>query len=101
MEIGTMNHTDNLIRGSYNQSTAIFSNTGSLKSNHLRPAGNYVRAFHLGDYSDLTKTYEKILDYCKKLGLNPEGYAYEIGINDLCVMSMEQYVTMIEIKVRQ
>lgn len=99
MEIGTVNHTDNLHRGSYNQSDAIFSNTGNLKCNHIRPAGDYVRAFHVGDYTDLTFTYIKILEYCKRNGLKVEGHAYETGINELCVMRIEEYVTMIEIKV--
>lgn len=100
MELGTMNHSDHLFDGLYNHTDAIFSNMGARKGNHERAAGNYVRAFHQGDFNDLSATYRRILDYCRQNALRPEGYAYEVGVNDLCVMEMDEYVTMIEVRVR-
>lgn len=100
MELGTMNHTDNLNSGDYNHTDAIFSNMGTIKCNHIRLAGDYIRAFHIGDFNDMTQTYKKILEYCDKYNIELEGYSYEAGINDLCVMNIEEYVTMIEIKVK-
>lgn len=99
MELGTMSHTDNLWRGEYNVTDAIFSNMGSKKCNHIRAAGQYLRAFHRGNFEDLTSTYERILDYCKKNDIKLTGYSYEVGINDLCVMKIEDFVTMIEIRI--
>lgn len=99
-ELGTMNHTDHLYKKDYNHTDGIFSDMGALKSNHTRSSGSFIRAFHVGDFNDLTPTYERILAYCSKQHLKLEGYAYELGINDLCVMSMEEYVTMIEIKIK-
>lgn len=99
MELGTMNHIDNIRKGNYNCTNAIFSNMGSLSGNHIRPAGTYIRAYHQGDFSDLTGTYKRILDYCKLHEVKLEGYSYEVGINDLCVMDIEEYVTMIEVRV--
>ncbi|WP_187119264.1 MerR family transcriptional regulator, partial [Clostridium polynesiense] len=99
-ELGTLTASSNLYKGIYNHTEGIFSNTGNKKSNHTRPEGNYIRAFHVGDFSDLTSTYERILDYCRKQDLELEGYAYELGINDLCIMRIEEYVTMIEIKIK-
>ena len=100
MELGTANHTDNLYRGKYNHTNCIFSNMGTMKGNFVREAGSYIRAFQVGDFDDLTRTYRKIVDYCKKNQLKLEGYAFETGINDLCVMCLEEYITMIEVKVK-
>lgn len=101
MELGTMNHVRNLYEGHYNYTDAIFSNMGTLKCAHVRPAGRYLRAFHIGNFEDLSPTYERILIFCKKHGIILEGYSYEVGINDLCVMSIDEFVTMIEIKVAE
>lgn len=101
MELGTMNHVRNLYEGHYNYTDAIFSNMGTLKCSHVRPAGRYLRAFHIGNFEDLSPTYERILIFCKKHGIILEGYSYEVGINDLCVMSIDEFVTMIEIKVAE
>lgn len=99
MELGTMNHTDNIEKEIYNNMDYIFSNLGTLKGNYIRPAGQYIRAFHIGNFSDLTPTYKKIMAYCQKHNLKLKGYSYEIGINDLCIMNIEEYVTMIEIQI--
>lgn len=101
MELGTMNHTSNLQNGEYNTTDAIFSNMGSIKCNHIRPAGDYIRAFHIGNFEDLTSSYERILTYCSEHAIKLQGYSYEVGINDLCVMTIEEYITMIEIAVDQ
>ncbi|WP_102050115.1 MerR family transcriptional regulator [Pygmaiobacter massiliensis] len=101
MELGTMNHVHNLYERHYNHTDAIFSNMGTLKCAHVRPAGRYLRAFHIGNFEDLTPTYERILTFCKKHEITLEGYSYEVGINDLCVMSIDEFVTMIEIKVTE
>ncbi len=99
MELGTMCHTNNLLNGHYNITDAIFSNMGMIKCNHIRPAGQYIRAFHVGNFEDLTPTYERIISYCKKNSIGLIGYSYEVGINDLCVMCIDDFVTMIEIRV--
>lgn len=99
MELGTMCHTGNLLQGRYNVTNAIFSAVGTAKCNHVRPEGLYLRAFHVGNFEDLSPTYERILNYCKTNTLKPVGYSYELGVNDLCVMCMEDFITMIEIKV--
>lgn len=98
MELGTMTHTNNLRKGDFNHTDAIFSNMGDLACNHLRPAGSYIRAFHIGDFNDLTPTYKKIFEFCRKNKLQPYGFSYEVGVNDLCIMSIEEYVTMIEVQ---
>ena len=61
--------------------------------------GNYLQAFHIGDFNDMTPTYLRILNYCQLNNIELEGYCYEVGINDLCIMSFDEYVTMVEIKI--
>ena len=99
MELGTINNVENLKKGIYNHTFGIFSNTGKQKGNFIREAGNYIQAFHIGDFNDMTPTYLRILNYCQLNNIKLEGYCYEVGINDLCIMSFDEYVTMVEIKI--
>lgn len=74
-------------------------NTGSKKGLHKRPGGKYLRAFCKGNWELLPARYEAILQYAEQNHLRPYGYAYEIGINDMVIDTMDEYITKIEIPV--
>ena len=63
------------------------------------PAGVYLRAFCIGNWDRLPARYEAILRYAEQHHLQFSGYAYEIGINELVIDRIEDYITKIEIPV--
>ena len=66
---------------------------------HRRPGGVYLRAFCIGNWDRLPARYEAILRYAEQHHLQFSGYAYEIGINELVIDRIEDYITKIEIPV--
>lgn len=98
-EIGTMIDSSKLNLGNYNDTDYICSRVEKKHPyTHVRVAGNYIRAFQLGDFSDMSPTYKKILAYCNTHGLSLTGYSYETGVNDMSVLKIEDYVTMVEVR---
>lgn len=74
----------------------------SCKSSfHIKPAGSYIRAYSAGPWELLAERYEEILSFAGKNRLSICGYSYEMGINEIAVHSMEQYITQIDIPVRK
>lgn len=63
----------------------------------IKPQGRYVRAFCVGNWDNLPKTYLRILDFAKDNGLTLAGYAYEEGINEMAISSMDEYITQVMI----
>ena len=61
----------------------------SKRGLHLQPAGTYLRAFCKGNWEKLPERYKEILAYAKKQGTTLCGYAYETGINELVIDSID------------
>ena len=61
------------------------------------PAGTYLRAFCIGEWSRLPEVYRSILDYARRERLTLIGHAYEEGLNEMAIQSQSDYVTMITI----
>lgn len=98
-EIGAMIDTFKIRQGDYNNTDYICSRVEKKHPyTHVREAGNYIRAFQLGDFSDMTPTYQRILAFCDANELSLTGYSYETGVNDMSVLKIEDYVTMIEVR---
>lgn len=65
-----------------------------------KPQGLYVRCYHTGAYSQIGKTYEKLLEEIKNRNYTPMGFAYEFCIFDsLTSKKSDDYVTEIQIMV--
>ncbi len=99
---GTMLPVEAIYQGNYSHYSKLFleipfpiKKTGL----HLQPGGTYVRAFHKGDWNNISNAYQKILSYAKEQGLTLSGYSYEIGINEAVIERIEDYITQIEIPV--
>lgn len=71
-----------------------------LEEIHIKPRGTYLRAYCKGNWDRLPQRYQEILSYAARHGLTPYGYAYESGINEITITSMDEYITQIEIPVR-
>lgn len=99
---GAMLPVESIYQGRFSEYTALYIEMPcptSKKGLYLQPAGTYLRAFCKGSWDRLPDQYRKILDYAKQQGLTLHGYAYETGINELVIDSMEDYITQIEILV--
>lgn len=64
------------------------------------PKGPYICAFLKGDWDRLPAFYEKILSYAARHHLTPYGFAYETGLNEFAINTMEDYMTQIIIPVK-
>lgn len=100
-ELGTMISAKNLLSGEFNHSEYIFSGVYKMKGNYVRPEGDYLVAYHFGKFYDLTDFYKNILNYCRDNSLKPIGYSYEMGLNDISAMKIEEYVLIIELMVEK
>lgn len=67
------------------------------KGLHEQPSGRYLRAYHRGDWAALPERYRAMLAFAAQNGLRLQGVAYEQGINDAVAISMDDYITQIEI----
>lgn len=100
---GSMLPVEHLQQGNFNGYTALYIEMPfpiSKKGLHLQPSGTYLRAFCQGSWDKLPDRYKEILAYAKKQGLTLCGYAYEKGINELVIDSIDDYITQIEIPVQ-
>lgn len=99
---GSMISVENLYNGEFDDYSAYFmklQNPAVKKGLYRRPGGRCLRAFCKGDWSRLPERYREIMEYAKSNGLSLGGYAYETGINDILIDSVEEYLTQIEIPV--
>ncbi len=97
---GSMITVDNLYGGKFEDYSAFFMevpNPESKKGLYVRPKGRYLRAFCKGDWDKMPERYREILDYAEQRGLVFCGYAYEIGINEVVIDHLDDYITQIEI----
>ena len=100
---GSMLPVEKLYQGEFDGYASLYIEMPypvSKKGLHLQPAGRYLRAFCRGSWEKLPDKYKEILTYADRQGLSLCGYAYETGINELFVKSMDDYITQIEIPVQ-
>ena len=67
----------------------------------IREKGLYLEAFCVGNWDLLPALYQQILDYAQINHVVLVGYAYEEGINEMTLDSMDDYITRILIKVEK
>lgn len=61
----------------------------------VRPAGTYLRAFCAGGWDKLEAVYQNIVQFAEKNQMDLFGYAYEEGLNEMCLQDRDDYITMI------
>lgn len=100
---GSMIAVDNLLQGNFLGYNSLFieiSNPMQKKGLHIQPAGKYIRAFCKGSWDKLPECYKRIISYAKQNHLILFGNAYEKGINEIVIDSLDDYITQIEIPVK-
>lgn len=70
----------------------------SAQYDSILPAGTYLRAFCIGEWTRLSEVYRQIFLYAEKHNLTLTGYAYEEGLNAMTINTQNDYITMITIQ---
>ncbi|MCI8550749.1 MAG: MerR family transcriptional regulator [Lachnospiraceae bacterium] len=110
---GTMISVENLRHGNFEDYSKLFielpfsTHEFSEKINpktqktglHMQPGGLYLRAFHKGDWSLLPLRYQDIFSFADAHGLSLSGFSYEMGINEIVIDQIEDYIMQIEIPI--
>lgn len=100
---GSMIAADNLLQGNFLEYHALFieiANPIQKKGLHIQPAGKYIKAFCKGSWDKIPECYERIISYAKQHHLILFGNAYEKGINEIVIDSLDDYITQIEIPIK-
>ncbi len=100
---GSMISVRDLMDGNYNNYTRLFIEIPFLPQKtglHIQPGGNYIRAFHKGNWDDIPLRYQAIFAFARAHGLTLTGFSYEKGINENVIDRIEDYIVQIEIPIQ-
>lgn len=99
---GSMISVPSLLKNDFDNYCKLFIEIPSLTQKnglHIQPGGQYLRAFHKGDWNKISLRYKEILHYAKQHNLILSGFSYEKGINENVIDQMEDYIIQIEIPI--
>lgn len=94
--IGTILTIDALKNGDYLNYAYLYMKIRQpvKKQPTIRKKGQYLCAYHRGNYSELHRTYEKMLDFASRNNIRLGRFAYEEYIvSDIAQKNPEEYVT--------
>lgn len=97
---GSVLPVENLYRGDFDGYQGLFVELPREKRGaglFRRPPGVYLTAYCQGPWERIALRYRELLEYAAAQGLRLHGYAYETGVNETWINSMEEYITRIEI----
>lgn len=89
---GAMLSAENLYNGNFNDYSFLYIELPvSIHRHglHVQPKGKYLRAFCKGNWRNIPNRYEEILAYAKQQHLQFSGFAYEKGINELVIDTLD------------
>lgn len=97
---GSRISTDNLQKGNFTGYDSFFAYCPAVSGTWdiILPAGRYLRAFCIGDWSRLPAIYQSVLAYAREHNLTLTGHAYEEGLNEMSINDSSDYITMITIR---
>ena len=101
---GAMLPVSDLYAGHYSNYTTLFIELPAVSSqtaNHIQAPGTYLRAYCKGNWDNLPKRYEELLDYANSHHLQFTGFSYEKGLNEALIDTFDDYITQIDIPVQK
>ena len=101
---GSVIPVKSLYENDFTDYTGVFlqmPNTKGMKNRYMQKKGKYLRTFYQGDWDNLSKQYQKMMEYAKEHQIPLEGYAFETGINDGMCIKRDDYITKIEIPIKE
>lgn len=101
MGFGSYLTVENIRKGNFEEYEGLFVPVEKKQQPGLllRPKGTYLYGYSIGDWSALPSLYEKMLAYASENHLVLTGNAYETGLNEIAISSMEAYVTQVMIRI--
>lgn len=104
LSFGSYISVEKLKQGNFEDYDGIF--TPLRKQHHgvpivTRAQGSYLCGYLIGDWKRLPELYHKMFAYAQAHGCTLCGYAYEIGLNEVVIQSMEEYVTQVMIMIQK
>lgn len=101
--VGSMLSVNSIRHGHYMHYEYFFTrleNKSDYPNSHIKKAGRYLTAYHVGGYYTVLDTYKRMLNYLDNHSLTPSGWFYEdVLLDDLCVKGYEEYILKISILV--
>ena len=67
----------------------------------LQSKGKYLCGYVKGDWDKIAVLYRSMLNFAKKENLKLIGYAFERGLNEFAINSIDEYFTEISIKISE
>lgn len=69
-----------------------------LPANHIRPKGTYLTYIYKGDFDQITKAYDTLIEYAQDNGLKLTGHFYELTLkNEIMTQDISEFLTEISI----
>lgn len=100
VSFGSMLSVNKIYKKDYiNYDYLYFELRQNYKSAYIKKEGNYLRGYHVGDWSLISNAYDRMLEYASNNKIKLKGYAYEKGVNEAFIDEIEDYITMIEIEI--
>lgn len=98
--LGAILSTEDILQGNYCRYRCFFcpvdQKEESLERLETKPKGRYLVGYHHGDYSSISKTYLRMLEFAQKNQLSLGNLGYEEYLMDeLYVIEENEYITRI------
>lgn len=98
--MGMMISVNNVMENDMDNYSYFYTTSPKQKHNYVRQEGQYLYAYHLGDYQNLNQTYQRMLQYANDHDMRLGEFAYEeYLIGDISVKNPSDYVTKIFIPI--
>ncbi|MBU3173810.1 MerR family transcriptional regulator [Clostridium estertheticum] len=98
-----MINKDNILKGVAKNYSYLYTKLNSkddVPFTFTKPKGIYCVAYHKGDYNNIDKTYNKILQFLKTSNFDIKKYSYEeFLLDEITVKGYENYLTQISVEV--
>lgn len=103
--VGLIVDKNDIINKSYDEYDYFYVSylgLNELKSNKIKPQGDYLTYFHHGDFDSRSKGYEEILRYAKDNKLELDSFFYEkLLINEIAVKKEEDFIIELSVKIKK
>lgn len=100
---GSMISVDSLYENDFDNYYAVFFHIPEFIPENkfdVQPKGKYLRAYCKGSWDMIPIKYNEILSYAREHHIELYGYAYETGINETVIDSIDEYITQIDIPIK-
>ena len=89
---------DKITSGDFLNYNGLFTEIEKYKKHlYIKPKGQYLRGFCIGDWSKIPDLYKSMLLYSEQNNLKLQGFAFEHGLNEFAISDAKDYVTEITI----